>query len=393
MIMSNAMRNVSTLSPSHQIYATFAIYAFAMGCIFPRIGDVQLAMGVTKAALGFGLIGTPLGTLTSISLASPLLERIGHRMVLLVGIPLISIFLAIAVHAPTPLVLFILLYPVGFVIGCVEVIVNVEADRTENSLGYRIMNRCHAFWSIGFFAAGFFGAWLASNGISPQLHIGIVVVITIIAVGLCLMNFTPAPKRTTENSEATPHFALPTFAILVLFGATASAMLLEGGSMDWSAIYMRDTFAAGPFLAGITVATFAVSQATMRFFADYFVDRYSPTVFARFLLVLLLLGCMAVYFSTATFVSLIGFALLGAGTSAIFPLAMSAAAQRLDRPAAINVASLVQLAFTMFLLGPPVLGYVAEHWGIRAAFGIGIPFVIISLLTSHSLGTSKTALK
>jgi MFS family permease len=378
-------------SPSHQVFAAFAIYAFAMGNIFPRLGDVQLAMGVDKAALGLGLIGTPLGTLTSITLAAPLLERIGHRMVLVAGIPLIALFLAIAVHAPSPLVLFVLLYPVGFAIGCVEIIVNVEADRTENAVGYRIMNRCHAFWSIGFFAAGFFGAWVASLGISPQLHLALVVPLSLAGVLVTLANFVPAPKRSDEATEKAPRFALPSLAIILLFCVAASAMLLEGASMDWSAIYMRDSFAAGPFLAGIAVAAFAISQATSRFFADKFVEKYSPVSFARYLLLILLVGSLFTYFSISPIISLIGFALLGVGTSAIFPLAISAAAQRSDRPSAINVAALVQLAFTMFLLGPPLLGFVAEHWGIRSAYGVGIPLVILSLLTSGSLG--KHALK
>ena len=69
-----------------------------------------------------------------------------------------------------------------------------------------------------------------------------------------------------------------------------------------------------------------------------------------------------------------------------FPLAMSAAAQRTDRPAATNVASLAQTSFVAFLLGPPLLGYVAEHFGIRWSFGIGIPLVILSLIFADALG-------
>ena len=83
---------------------------------------------------------------------------------------------------------------------------------------------------------------------------------------------------------------------------------------------------------------------------------------------------------------MLGFALLGIGSSALFPLAISAAAQRTDRPAAINVAALSQISFVAFLLGPPLLGFVSEHWGIRSAFAIGIPFIGLSLLTAGSLG-------
>jgi len=67
----------------------------------------------------------------------------------------------------------------------------------------------------------------------------------------------------------------------------------------------------------------------------------------------------------------VGFAMMGVGTSVIFPLAMSAAAQLTDRPAPTNVASLAQISFVAFLLGPPLLGYIAEYFGIRWSFGIG----------------------
>ena len=78
---------------------------------------------------------------------------------------------------------------------------------------------------------------------------------------------------------------------------------------------------------------------------------------------------------------------MGAGTSAIFPLAMSAAAQRTDRSSAINVAALAQISFVAFLLGPPLLGFVAEHYGIRWSFGLGLPLVALSFLAASALGT------
>jgi MFS family permease len=80
--------------------------------------------------------------------------------------------------------------------------------------------------------------------------------------------------------------------------------------------------------------------------------------------------------------ALLGFAMMGVGTSVIFPLAMSAAAQRTDRPAPANVASLAQVSFVAFLLGPPLLGYIADYFGIRWPFGIGLPLVILSASAS-----------
>jgi MFS family permease len=76
---------------------------------------------------------------------------------------------------------------------------------------------------------------------------------------------------------------------------------------------------------------------------------------------------------------------MGVGTSAIFPLAMSAAAQRTDRPAAVNVAALAQTSFVVFLVGPPLLGWVAEIFGIRTTFAVGLPFAVLSFWAAKSL--------
>jgi MFS family permease len=98
-------------------------------------------------------------------------------------------------------------------------------------------------------------------------------------------------------------------------------------------------------------------------------------------------GALLVFFAPRDWLALVGFALIGAGTSVIFPLAMSAAAQLTDRPAPTNVASLAQISFVAFLLGPPLLGYIAERFGIRWSFGVGLPLVILSIVCAKALGT------
>ncbi len=373
------------LSQQTRVYASFFIYAFCMGSMFPRIPDLQLAMGVEKGALGLALIGAAVGTLLTLTFGGPLLERIGHRRVLLSAIPLLSVFYALAVWAPSPATLFALLLPVGITIGAIEIIVNLEADRVEHAVGRRIMNRAHGFWSLGFFSSGLVGALIAQTGLSVQWHLLLMVPIVTAAVVVILGGFQPADHRADSNTDDGHRFNRPTLAILVLVCVTMSAMVMEGAGIDWSAIYMRDVFQATPFWAGFAVAVGAGFQAAARFQADRFVDRYSPVLVARSLLVVLGIGALLVFFAGSPFVALPGFALMGIGTSALFPLAMSAAAQRTDRPAAVNVAALAQISFVAFLLGPPLLGFVAEHFGIRWAFGVGIPLVLLSLICADAL--------
>src|SRR6476659_11494338 len=85
-----------SLPPHFRVFAAFAIYAFCMGNMFPRLPDIQHKMGVPEGALGLGLIGTPLGTLISLTFAAPLLENIGFRRVLLAALQLLTVLYAIA---------------------------------------------------------------------------------------------------------------------------------------------------------------------------------------------------------------------------------------------------------------------------------------------------------
>ena len=377
------------LTPQTRVFAAFFLYSFSMGGIFPRLGDLQRSMGIAEGALGLALIGTATGTLVSLTFASRILDRVGYRPALLMLIPLMALVYAIATLASGPAAMFISLVPAGLCIGAIEVIVNLEADRVEHQTGRRIMNRAHAFWSIGFFSAGLTGAGLSQLGVSPQMHLFMMVPLVVLGTLLLLGRYQASPHRSGGNTDKAPHLARPTLAILVLVAVTLSALVLEGAGAEWSAIYMRDVFGAAPFVAGSAVAIGAFTQAVTRYFADSFVERHSPVWVARVLLFILGVGALVVFAAPATWVALVGFGVMGIGTSAIFPLAMSAAAQRTDRPAAINVAALAQISFVAFLLGPPLLGFAAEHWGIRWSFGLGLPLVGLSLLAAGSLGARR----
>ncbi|MCB5199239.1 MFS transporter [Loktanella sp. TSTF-M6] len=379
------MSIIGRMKPQHRVFAGFAIYAFILGQLFTRLPTVKDAMGIGEGALGLGLIGAPVGTLIALTLAPPLIERFGHKRSMIAALCAMSVFYAIAVHATGPVALFLLLVPAGLTLGTVEIIINLEADRVEATLPYRIMNRAHAFWSLGFFGAGLFGALMAQIGLSPQLHLALVVPLSGAAIWLLLSDFSAAPKRGSEMTGPSSMVARPSLAIMALVGLCLSAMVLEGGSIDWSAIYMRTIFETAPYFGGLTVATVALSQALLRYFADPVVDRFQPVPVARGMQVAMAVGVVMVFFAPNAWVALAGFAMIGAGTSALFPLAMSAAAQRTDRPSSVNVAALAQFSFVAFLLGPPLLGFVAEHIGLRWVFGLTLPLILLSAALSKGL--------
>jgi MFS family permease len=375
--------------PHHfRVFGSFFFYAVVLGSLFPRLGDVQLAMGVGEAALGLGLLGAALGTQVSLTTAGNLIERVGHRATLILGVAIIGAGQIAATFAPGIPTFFLCLFLAGLAIGCVEIVVNLEADRAEHQLGRRIMSRAHAFWSFGFFTAGLLGSFLAQRGLPPWMALLIVDTVAVLMLAWLLAGFRAAPPRVAVEGPG-PRFVAPTAGILALVVYTLSAMLLEGALIDWSVIYMRDTFDVSPLLNGLALTIGALAQGITRFFADSFVDRWGPVRVARVQAVILGLGAAIVAFSPDPYLSLAGFLLIGVGAASAFPLAMSAAAQRTDRAAQANVASLAQLSFVVFLLAPPILGFVAEHFGIRVSFGIGLPLVVLTLLFTHHLAPRR----
>jgi MFS family permease len=168
-------------------------------------------------------------------------------------------------------------------------------------------------------------------------------------------------------------------------------MIYEGGAADWGVIYMRDVFDSAPFIAGLSLAFGSVTQAASRYFSDRFVERLGPVTVARVMLAVLFVGAVSITFSPNWELALFGFALMGAGNAVVMPLALSAAARRSDRAAAINVAALNQLSWVAFFAGPPVLGFAGEYLGSRFTFGIALPLIVLSFLLAPVVLADRTA--
>ncbi|HHG89496.1 MAG TPA: MFS transporter [Devosia sp.] len=375
-------------SPRVRIFAMFFLYSLALGGIFPRLGDLQLSMGIGEGALGAALVGMAFGTQIAFMFVGPLLLRFGHRAALLVCIPFLALFETIATLSPTPLVLFTLLAICGLAVGTIELVINLEADRTEHLMGRRLMNRAHAFWSLGFFFAGMVGAGLKQANVSAFMHLCVMGILVSAAVFMLLGKYRQAPPR-PEHGVPAPRFVRPTRGILAIVGFTLSAMMMEGASIDWSVIYMRDVFGTAPFINGLAFAIGALAMALTRFFADGYIDRYGAGSVARLLVLVLGAGVVLVTFASHPVLAILGFAFIGMGGSVMFPLAISAAAQMTDRPAATNVAALAQLSFITFLVAPPILGFVAQNFGIRVSFGLGLPMVVLSWFLLFTLAPQK----
>ena len=370
--------------PQRNIYFSFFIYSFCLGVFFPRIGDLQNQMGIGETTLGLTLLGPAIGVQISLLFADKIFSLLGFRLVMCLGVPILGLALVCSSLTFKPFIFFISLMLGGFAIGILEVAVNLEADRIEYKISKKIMNRSHSFWSLGFFCSGLTGALFSQMKVSPFVNFSLSLFLGTFLTILFCSKYIPADER-PNSSVNNSLFVKPTKAVLALVVLTLSPMLLESASIDWSVIYMRDIFFTPPFINGLAIVMVALTQFSVRYYADQYVEIYGSEKVSKISVVAMLIGVISVCFSNSPYLSLIGFAFIGGGSAVIFPLAMSAAAQKTDRPAAINVASLAQISFLVFLLAPPILGFIAENFGIRISFGIGLPLVIVSWFFISSL--------
>ena len=383
------MRAYFQRKPKDAVFISFFLYAFSLGTLFPRLGDLQTQMDIDKATLGFALIGLPLGVQITLLFADRIVRRFNFRLVLMTGIPLLSISQVLATLSESAYTFAGILMLGGAAIAVIEVAVNLEADRVEAHIGHRIMNRSHAYWSFGFFGAGIVGAGFSQLGISPFSHFALITVLSSVLTIFLFAKYDAAKARRQSVAEKNKGFVWPSQGIFLLVFFSLSAMLVEGASIDWSVIFMRDIFNTVPIVSGLSLALAAIAQGIIRYFADQFVDKYGPERVSFYSLIAMVLGVGCVVFSFEHITALLGFLLMGGGSAVIFPLAMSAAAQRTDKTPEENVASLAQFVFVIFLLAPPILGFVAEYAGLRWSFALCFPLLIVSFFTIHSLNVQK----
>ncbi|MET3927181.1 MFS transporter [Devosia sp. 2618] len=380
-----------TLAPQHRIYACFFFFAFSLGALLSRLPDLQEQLQIDKSQLGLTLIGMSIGSLISLTFSTPLIERLGARATAFITVLGTAVIYAILPWFDSAIAVFVGLFFAGLLAGALEINLNVETDRLEGQFGKSFMNRAHGSWSLGFFVTALLGASIRQTGLSPQWHMLIIVVIVLVVASLIINAMVSAPKRPSSHQGDTPRIALPNLGLLPLCLIGIAAFLVEGAGIDWSAIYMRDAFTVEPFIGGLGLTLFSGFMAATRLTVDPVVDRYGPRAVATTLLSLAAVGVLAVSYATEPWIALAGFSLLGVGCSAVYPLAVSAAAQRTDRPSAVNVAALGQVTFVVFFLAPPLLGFVAEHLDIRTSYLVVLPVIVVGLIACRALGTRKLA--
>lgn len=378
------------MPPKPAIMTAFFLQPIAFGSWLPQIPGVQERLALGPAELAIALLGLPTGILLMLPFAGQLVGRIGSRNTLLYGFPVFLALVPLPVAAPDIVSLFLLLVLLGIGLSTIELGLNVEADIIEKRGSASIMNRCHGFWSLGIMTGSLIGAGFLALHTSPALAIGL---LSLLLVPVAFVVCRALPQQEVPAAETQPRssWRLPSSGILGISLFVFGITMTEGAVADWSAVYLKDVFSTSGMATGMGYVVFAMMVSVGRFLGDAAKERFGPVLLARICLSLSLVGMLLVVVAPATAVVYLGLGCVGLGVSVGFPLAVTASADLGDRPAAENVAILSFIALFGFLVGPPMIGFVAELSGLRSGLAMLLPPLLLSMLLAGLLRRGNSA--
>jgi Na+/melibiose symporter-like transporter len=319
------------------------------------------------------LLGPALGSVLTMPLAGAIMATVPPRRVVQCALLLLAGMLPLTTVVSNPWQLFAVLAGWGAGLGVVDVGMNLEASAVQDQLGRRTMSGFHAAFSVGGLAGAGLGGIAAASGVSARADFILVGVVVLVAGGVSAQLFSATRPVRPDAGAGQPRVSrwpLWSLALVCLAAMAFGSFLAEGVVADWSAVYLHSSLGASVGLAAVGYTVFSCTMVGGRLAGDRLADLFGPARLVR-----LSAGMAAVGFGVALLIGqvwsgLIGFALLGVGLSVVVPLVFSAAAKTgLPGP---NLALVTTAGYLGMLVGPALVGGVAQVTGLHAALGIDV---------------------
>jgi len=372
------------------IFGVFFFESSVLGQWIPRIPDIKRALELSDAQLGLALFSLPVGTVFGLAIAGRVVEHLGLRKACQLTLPVWALLFILPAFSQNLIQLMLALTISGVSIGLIETAMNTEAARIENASGKRLMSRCHGFWSLGTMAGALLGGAIAHRGIGVSVHFAIILPIIAVAGYLVASRLPVLPviaQPQSDEKASSGVIRLPSRAILLLCVMPLGVMMVEGAFIDWSAVFMDQVMDASPLLIAVTYSFFSIVMAVVRLSGDALANCFGERVIVQVSGLAASVGIALFALAPLQWVAFAGAAVAGAGVAIVFPLAVTAAANRPGRNPADNVAALNMIAFSAFLLAPPMIGFLSDWIGLRYALLSLSPLAFVTVLLSAQVNS------
>ena len=359
--------------------AVFALNALLFALWVTRIPEIMSDLSLSEVQLGGALFCIPTGALLAMTTISRWIDRYGAGRVT------IWTTLAYLTCISLPFVvnslwqLGIALFFVGLTMGAMDIAMNAVAAILERDRDKIIMATCHGFFSLG----GMIGALLGSLGLALSLEALPIMLTgafaTLIGVYVWIRPILHEVRDVDRNEGSAwvwPERALAGLAVIGF-----CSMQGEGAIVDWSAVFLNDVAQAEKYLWGLGYAGFSLSMTVGRFLGDGITHRVGAGSILRWSFVVVVAG-LCVVLVGRPWLSIAGFTLAGAGYALLVPIVFSEAARKSTVSSSHGIASVATVGYMGFLLGPVVIGGIAEVFDLRMGFVYLVLLTILAWLVS-----------
>jgi len=376
------------------ITAAFGLGGIAISAWGPRLPAIKASLEISTAVIGLLLAGVTVGAILGLLASAPILRWLGSRRsvtgaLLLIATAMTVMGLALILNSvPLVAVAFMI---VGFGIGVLDVMINVEGSAIEQAAGRTVMPMMHGAWSVGAAAGSGIGAACAGLGVAPSAQL-IVEAVIIAAVALGMAAGIPHGSRGPQEREAEGRRAALgqwlrgwlDWRLLLIGVVMLGVELGEGSANSWLTLAVRDDHGQTAAVAAMFFTAFAAAEALARIFGGPVVDRLGRVRTIRATTALGIVGMVLFIDGGDPWIVLVGVLLWAVGVSMGFPLGMSAAAETGNDPAA-RVSVVASIGYFANLAGPPAIGVLAESAGILHAMWLIVALFIAAFAVAGSL--------
>jgi hypothetical protein len=221
-------------------------------------------------------------------------------------------------------------------------------------------------WSLGgLIGAGWAAVMLPKMPAVAEafLTVGIVAIAAFAALAFFL-------SSTIDRGSIGTRMALPNRATLGIGVLCFLGMVSEGAVLDWGALHLRSGLDVSPGVAAAGFAAFSASMAASRFCGDLLRARMGSIALVRWSACLAAAGIVVALLASWPVLAILGFAAVGLGLANLVPVLFGAAGRIPGQTPGAAIASLATIGYAGFLVGPPVIGFVADATSLALALGL-----------------------
>ncbi|GAA0506017.1 MFS transporter [Paractinoplanes deccanensis] len=351
------------------LFALFFLPGLGISSWVTRTPDIRDQLGASTAEMGLVLFGLSAGSMVGILCSGALVRRFGTRPVVTAGIltavlsaPVVGVGAAVSLSGLVAAGLSLF----GLGMGGAEVAMNVEGADIERLIGRPVLPTMHGFFSFGTVVGATIGMILTAVRFSAAWHLLIIGVLSVPVALLAVRHLPPGLGR-AEKARVDGGAPVWRDPRLLIIGVIVLAMALaEGSANDWLPLLMVDGHGFAPALGSGVYLAFSAAMTIGRFTGDRFLDRFGRAPVLAASAVVGGAGVALVVAVDNQIVAGAAVVLWGLGAALGFPVALSAAGDSGDNPAA-RVSLVATVGYVAFLVGPPALGFLGDHFGLRHA--------------------------